>query len=260
MELTLMEYEKIVLEQLKNKEDFYNFLEERNYRIIENNMGHEFSLQDKIEHVEASTLEYLEEISNIIKLSQEEQEERLERLNVDDKDILITSNLYIAARIGALLLKDGVDYMDLVQDGTIALIRSVEEFRKSNYLNFEEFSVLFVARSMILSIAKRLEETKSQFMRYFEHKIEEFGENDELVHELKKKLERLRNLNYFNLRCSLSDVEYRLVSEYYGLSGDRNISMYELEKKLELSSGSGEKTFQNAINKLSRFGGEMFEV
>lgn len=260
MELTMLDYEKIVLETLENSENFKEFLEEKNYRIIENNEGHIFSENDKIEHIEASTLEYLEEISNLDKLSGEEQEEKLERLNVDDKDILITSNLYLTARVAALLLKDGIDYIDLVQDGTIALIRAIEEFKYSNYLNFEEFAVLFIARAMIFSINKRVEENKSQFIRYFDHKIEEFNENKELVEELQKKCDRLNAINYFDMKCSLSDIEYKIVVEYYGLKSERNISMYDLEKKMNLNKGEGEKNFQSAINKLSRFGGEMFAV
>lgn len=260
MRISIAEYEKLVSEKLEDFNEFNKFLSEENLELDEEREETLFSNNGEISHVEASTLEYLEEISGIERLDENELEEKLERLTVDDKDILITKNLRIPARIAALLLKDGIDYIDLVQEGSIALIRAIEGFRKSNYMDFEKYAVLFVARSIILSINRRMEETKSQFIRYFNHEKEEYSHNEELSQELDKKIARLESLSYEELPYTLNNHEYRIINEYYGLKGDRNISMIELEKELGLEKNQGEAVFQMAINKLSRFGGEMFQV
>lgn len=260
MKISIAEYEKLVLEKLEDFNEFNKFLNEENIELDEEREESLFSNNLEISHVEASTLEYLEEISGIEILEENELEEKLERLTVDDKDILITKNLRIPARIAALLLKDGIDYIDLVQEGSIALIRAIEGFRKSTYISFEKYAVLYVARSIILSINKRMEETKSQFIRYFNHEKEEYSHNGELVEELDKKITRIENLSYGELPYTLNNYEYRTITEYYGLYDNRNISMVDLEKKLGLEKNQGEAVFQMAINKLSRFGGEMFQV
>ncbi|MGL4402907.1 MAG: sigma factor [Fusobacteriaceae bacterium] len=260
MKILITEYEKLVLERLEDFDEFNKFLDEGNLELDEERNEGIFSDNEEVSHVEASTLEYLEEISSIERLEEKELEEKLERLNVDDKDILITKNLRIPARIAALLLKDGIDYIDLVQEGSIALIRAIDGFRKSNYINFEKYAVLFVARSIILSINRRMQETKSQFIRYFNHEKEQYAHNTELVEELDKKIAKLENLSYEELSYTLNNNEYKIVAEYYGLDADRNISIVELEKKIGLEKNQGEVIFQMAINKLSRFGGEIFQV
>ncbi|MGL5962892.1 MAG: hypothetical protein ACRC0F_10795 [Cetobacterium sp.] len=260
MKITISEYEQLVLEKLENYNDFNLFLNEENIKLDKGRENSIFSLDNGVSHIEASTLEYLEEISGIEKLEENELEEKLDRLTVDDKDILITKSLRIPARMAALLLKDGIDYIDLVQEGSIALIRAIDSFGNSNYTDFEKYAELFVARSIILSTNKRMEETKSQFIRYFNHEKQEYSHNLELINELEKKINQLENLTYEKIPYTLNNSEYRIVVEYYGLESDRNISMIELEKILGLEKNTGEKIFQIAMNKLSRFGGEMFSV
>lgn len=260
MRLTIAEYEEIILEKLQDFNDFNNFLDEEILELDERREDNRYSSNQDTTHVEASTLEYLEEISGIERLGEDELEEKLERLNVDDKDILITKSLRIPARVAALLLKDGVDYIDLVQEGSIALIRAIDGFRKSSYVDFEKYAVLFVARSVILCIDRRMKEVKSEFIRYFNHEKEEYSHNEELVQELEKRIEKINNLSYSELLYTLNSEEYKIVEEYYGLNRDRNISMLEIEKSMRLEKGKGEVIFQNAINKLSRFGSEMFTV
>lgn len=260
MKLTVAEYEKIVLENLKSFSEFNKFLDEEIIELEEERERDLYSCNIEISHVEASTLEYLEEISRIDKMNEDEMYERLERLNVDDKDILITKNLRIPVRIAALLLKDGIDYIDLVQEGTIALIRAIEGFRKSNYMNFEKYAIVYVSRSIILCINRRMEELKSEFIRFFNHEKEKYSHNEELVKELNKKIIRLSELSYSNLFYTLNREEYQIIVEYYGLMNERNVSMLEIEKKIGLQKNQGEIIFQNAVNKLSKFGGEMFQI
>lgn len=258
--MRLIDFEKLVIDELLSEKEFKEYLEE-NTPVLDFNMdGHLYSKNSKVDNIEVSTLEYLEEISTIPPLSSDIVEEAVDSMDPESKSLLITDNLKLVSYLGMLILKDGIDFMDLIQEGTVGLIQGVESYSSSQYNDLKEYLKINIARRMVLYIFERMEENKSEFLSYFNEKAEDYAEKEDLQEGIIAKMEEIQNISYFNLLNSIHPVEKEMIAMYYGFLDKRILSMYEIEKALNLDHGDGDAIFQNGINKLSRFGGELFKI
>ena len=258
--MRIIDFEKLVIEQLLNENEFKEFLEEPPVTLDLDMEGHTYSSNTKVENVETSALEYLEEIGSILSLNSDEVEECIDIMDTESKSKLITDNLKLVSYLGMLMLKDGIDFMDLVQEGTVALIQGVESYSVSNYHDLKSYLTINIVRKMVLYTYERFEEKKSEFLSYFNEKAEEYSLKEELQDGINKKMKEIMEINYFYLLNSITPIEKQVIAMYYGFLEERNISMYEIEKKLNIDHGDGDAIFQTAINKISRFGGELFTI
>ncbi|MGL5122927.1 MAG: sigma factor [Fusobacteriaceae bacterium] len=258
--MKLREYEIVVVEELKEDEEFQEFLEKNIIQLEENLKDHLFSNNKEFQNIETSTLEYLEEVSIVPILSPKEEKEKFEIGGIEERDEIITKKLYLSIRMGMYQLKDGIDYMDLIQEGTIALIKAVEKYKNSGYKDFDTYAKLYIVRAMVLFIYRKMEEIRTEFIVYFEEKKKEYIDSLDLVEGFEKRIVEIKNITYLSLKNSLNEKEIEILIGYYGLDSKKSLSIYELEESLKLEKGTGEKLFQIAINKLSRFGGEMIAI
>lgn len=257
--MELFEFEELILEELYEVEIFNEYLE-KNLIEIEKTLQDRVISDVKIDFLEVSVLEYLEEISKIKEMTKEEIEHAINDLNIETKDELITKNLKIAVIFAMYLLKEGIDYLDLVQEGSIGIIEGIEKFKESGYLKLDEYLKLYVIRKMVIYIDKKLKQNKAEFIGYFQGLKIEYQDNEELKEELNRKIDTIEKIEYRKLKNILSDLEIEIVIDYYGFGIQGKKSMYEIEKKYNLNNGQGEEIFQKGINKLSKFGGEFFEI
>lgn len=254
--MNLREYEELVLQTIGKPLELEEFINEKIPSVELENQELTYSKNVEIKHIERSTLEYLEEISQIPYM---EDDENMDFEN-SDTELLISANLRLVSFLGMKMLKEGIDFMDLVQEGTIALIEGVEKFKNSPYINFKNFLQIEILKKMILNINENLENKKIELLGFFEGKTEEFRDNEELLEELNRKKKEVSDKNYYELENTLFPIEIGVVELYYGLNRKESLSIYEIEKELELEAGKGEEIFQSGINKLSRFGSELFRI
>lgn len=257
--MKIKEFETLIIQSLYEDEDFYEFINENAVDFEEDLSEQKNTKYENYDNLETGTLEYFEEISQIDFLEEEELSKKIENLEENLEEI-VTKNLRIVLKIGMLFLKEGIDYMDLVQEGTLELINCVKNFDQSRYLEFKKYAKINIARRMIIYINERLEENKSEFLRYFENTREEYSSKEDIVEELTKKIKIIKSIKFNNLYNTLNDLEFRIVEKYYGLNGEKSYSMFEIEKMYNIEKGDAEGIFQNSINKLSKFGGEFFKI
>ena len=253
--MRLREYEEFILENFEKKIEIENFINENMPFIEFDKEELSYAGNVEIKHIERSTLEYLEEISKLPYL-----EEDLSDYETIDTETLISMNLRLVSFLGMKLLKEGIDFMDLVQEGTIALIEGIEKFKNSPYIDLKKFLEVEILKRMIFNINESLESKKSEILCFFQGKAEEFENNDEVLEELKKKITEIKNKNYHELENTLFPLEVEVINSYYGLDRKKSFSIFEIEKELELEKEKGEEIFQSGINKLSRFGSELFRI
>ncbi|MGL4393485.1 MAG: hypothetical protein ACRCSK_08665 [Fusobacteriaceae bacterium] len=247
--MDLKEYEFLVIDQLCDEENFFDFIEKNIIKLDENLRGHLFSEEKKVVgNIEIGALEYLEEIA---KISPELEENiKVKNITEDTEEEFITKKMYLPAKLALYLAKEGIGYVDLVQEGSFGLIHATKKFENSGYKNFDDYAKLFVARSMILHIYERLQESKSEFILFFQNKKEEYEEKEDLFLELDKKQKQVENIEYSFLKNILQQEEIELVIKYFGLG----------KKVRDLTLPKGEEFFQAIINKLSKVGGAIFTV
>lgn len=290
MELNIEDYELKIIEELQDENDFFKFLDEnggiklnfqrKNDIPVEKNGNNYFS--------EDIVLEYLEQISHYLPLNQEEVKELLSTIEEEDsRDKIIMGYLRDVARVALGYLRSGIDYMELIQEGSIAIIGGLEDY-KVNYGEFNDYMIAYITRNMILDVNDRLTDTKNGYMAYFnnkkhqllEHEIvneleeeeldEELDIDEEIIEdenkllsseeEINKKIAILNGITLQTLPSKLTLEEKNIIELYYGIVGDKRESLLEIEDKLSIPRGEGEKKFMAALEKLASGGGRLFRI
>jgi RNA polymerase primary sigma factor len=77
----------------------------------------------------------------------------IERGDLQARDTMIESNLRLVHAVAATFRGSGVPFVDLVQEGTIGLVRAVELFDRRRDVRFSTYAVWWIRRSMRDAIA-----------------------------------------------------------------------------------------------------------
>lgn len=216
---------------------------------------------------EEGVLDYLEEIASI----------ELATISKDTQDDKILLNLPTVAHLGMYYLREGVSYLDIVQEGTLGLISALENYDEKIYGDFENYKRFWIIRGMIIFIHSKIEDIKNEFKSFFREKRERFNEEThidvedgsevyltekdllptlESIDRREKMGDRIFKFEALKNRLSLRQIE--VLKEYFGFEVERRFSIFEIEEKMELASGEGEKLFETAMVTLSTVKGKMF--
>lgn len=108
--------------------------------------------------LEDDTLQtYLKEIGRISLLKSDEERNLGKLIKEQNSDIakrkLIQANLRLVVSIAKKYIGQGVNFMDLVQEGSIGLIRASEKFDYSKNFKFSTYATWWIKQSIIRAIA-----------------------------------------------------------------------------------------------------------
>lgn len=183
----------------------------------------------------------------------------------------VEKNLKKVYQIGLYMLREGIAYEDLTQEGIIGLIKAHEVFK--DYRDFKLYKDYYIAREMFNYIVNYSNYRKSAFKNYAEceihrnthskvslkdrDKLEELKklekENKEKqieeMKQLEKKAEKL--FDYLNLRYRLSEREIEVLTLYYGFDGEDKKSFSEIVDIKKIDNDSLDKMLKEAMFKLS---------
>lgn len=134
-----------------------NFDEKLNMPHLDDGHDSEIKIFSAVAHEDDLLQAYLKEIGKI-KLLKSEEEKDLGRLikeqNCDiAKRKLIQANLRLVVSIAKKYVGQGVLFMDLVQEGSIGLIRAAEKFDYSKNFKFSTYATWWIKQSIIRAIA-----------------------------------------------------------------------------------------------------------
>ena len=99
---------------------------------------------------------YLNAIGKIPLLTEEEEKEVTQRVVEGDKEAfkkLIDSNLRLVVSIARRYINRGVDFLDLVEEGNLGLIRAVEKFDPSKGYRFSTYATWWIRQAITRAIA-----------------------------------------------------------------------------------------------------------
>lgn len=281
--IDIRELEKLIIEKYKDDVDYKEFLEENSRKEIVFNVESSSTkeLEEMEEFAEETVIDYLDEIANLEVISDEEERESLEMLENADKEQLVIKYLGEAASVAFNYVKDGIAYMDIVQEGTVGLIKAIDNYVPELNGDFRNYIKYWIAREIILFIQNKIEDIKYEFKNYFKTKKENFGKEhhhhheDEGIHEhgevyLKEedllpsieaieKREKLvdKKINFFALNNRLSLRQIEVLNLYFGFGKEKRHSIFEIEDVLKLEKGQGEEIFQEALLILSTVEGKI---
>ena len=215
-------------------------------------------------------------------ISDEEENNYLKDINESVKEKIIVKNLNEVASIAFNYVKTGIAYMDVVQEGTVGLIKAVDYYDSDKNGDFKNYSKYWISREIVLYIESKVADIRNEFKNFFKNKKENFGkehhhdhdhdeehQHDEVylkeedilptIESIEKREKMVeKRIDFFTLENRLSERQMEVLNYYFGFGKNKRFSIFEIEDVLKLESGQGEELFQSALLILSTVEGKMF--
>ena len=112
---------------------------------------------------------YLEEISRYPLLTSEEEISLLKKINegdMDAKNLFIKSNLRLVVSIAKKYIDKGMDFLDIIQEGNLGLMRAVEMFDVSKGYKFSTYATQCIERYIFYSFADKVKGVRLPYKLY----------------------------------------------------------------------------------------------
>lgn len=125
--------------------------------------------------------QYFHEIGMYEPIKREEEEEIIKKAQAgdpDSRDLLVTSNLKLVAKVALKYSKSGTNYIDLIQEGTIGLIKAIDKYDSKKGHNFSSYAVWWIKRDIINSIANKINTIKIPNYIYLQNRKIKIFENE----------------------------------------------------------------------------------
>ena len=212
----------------KEKTDkIYDFLESNGVDILrpdEEDIDPDLFLEEEleeeedidIEHIDLSVPEgvsmedpvrmYLKEIGKVPLLSTEEEIELAKRVELGDEDAkqrLAEANLRLVVSIAKRYVGRGMQFLDLIQEGNLGLIKAVEKFDYTKGYKFSTYATWWIRQAITRSIADQartiripvhMVETINRLIRVSRQLLQELGRepsSEEIAQRMDLPVERV---------------------------------------------------------------------
>jgi|GEM_PF-2019915 len=147
---------------------------EEKEKVMDQPMGDGYYSEEIIE-------QYFHEIGMYEPIKRENEDEIIRKAqegDADSRDLLVTSNLKLVAKVALKYSKSGTNYIDLIQEGTIGLIKAIDKYDPAKGHNFSSYAIWWIKRDIINSIANRINTIKIPNYIYLQNRKIKIFEND----------------------------------------------------------------------------------
>ena len=152
---------------------------------------------------------YLKEIGKVPLLTSEEEVELAKRMSEGDEEAkkrLAEANLRLVVSIAKRYVGRGMLFLDLIQEGSLGLIKAVEKFDYQKGFKFSTYATWWIRQAITRAIADQartiripvhMVETINKLVRVSRQLLQELGREpspEEIAEELKMPVERVREI------------------------------------------------------------------
>ncbi len=153
---------------------------------------------------------YLKEIGKVGLLSSDEELELAKRMKDGDENAkkkLAESNLRLVVSIAKRYVGRGMQFLDLIQEGNLGLIKAVDKFDYTKGYKFSTYATWWIRQAITRAIADQartiripvhMVETINKLVRVSRQLVQELGREptpEELAEELKMPLDKVREIS-----------------------------------------------------------------
>ena len=131
---------------------------------------------------ENSLSQYLKEIASTPLLTKEQEEIAFAE---GDKDLLIKSNLRLVVSIAKHYKNQGLSFQDLIQEGTIGLIKAIEKFDTTTGYKLSTYATWWIKQSISRALTNQ-----ARTVRIPAHLIEKLSKINKAKRELEQEFDR----------------------------------------------------------------------
>ncbi|MGI6052603.1 MAG: RNA polymerase sigma factor RpoD [Bilifractor sp.] len=192
-----------------NDEDMMRLEEEENDDDNSENLEHiDLSVQEGVS-IEDPVRMYLKEIGKVPLLTGEEEIELAKRMEQGDeeaKNKLATANLRLVVSIAKHYVGRGMQFLDLIQEGNLGLLKAVEKFDYRKGYKFSTYATWWIRQAITRAIADQartiripvhMVETINKQVRVSRQLLQELGREptpEEIAAEMHVPVERVREI------------------------------------------------------------------
>ncbi len=152
---------------------------------------------------------YLKEIGRYALLTPEEEVELAERMQAGDEDAkrrMIEANLRLVVAIAKRYSGRGLQFLDLIQEGNLGLMKAVDKFDHTKGYKFSTYATWWIRQSITRAIADQartiripvhMVETINKVIRTSRELLQKLGHDpsaDEIAEELNMPVEKVREI------------------------------------------------------------------
>jgi RNA polymerase primary sigma factor len=204
-------------------EDFYTYLQERNVELLEGDEHkapprQEAQLEEeklpqvpKLDLTVEPSLDslrlYLREIGKVPLLTADQEvslAKRIERGDMSAKTHMIEANLRLVVSIAKGYLGRGLTFLDLIQEGSLGLIRAVEKFDYRKGYKFSTYATWWIRQAVTRAIAD-----KARTIRIPVHMVEKLNKVVHIERQLVQRLGREPNAEEIADELEMTPEEVR---------------------------------------------------
>jgi RNA polymerase primary sigma factor len=189
-------------------DDFYQALDELQIEIVAAEVEEEPALDEETREVSTDSLQlFLKDIGRVELLTAAQEVELAKRIERGDhraKQQMVEANLRLVVSIAKKYRNQGLPFLDLIQEGTIGLVRAAEKFDYRKGFKFSTYATWWIRQAVARALAD-----KARTIRMPVHVVEKL--NKIVRSERKLRAELGREPNSFeigrDLELSVDEVE-----------------------------------------------------
>ena len=214
-----------------------------------------------INKFEPSLKNYFKDLKKCKPLSRDEEIELCRRYRTNHdlaaRNRLVTANLQYVAKVARCYEGKGLSYSDLIAEGNIGLMKSIERFDETKGNKLISYSVWWIKQTILEALNKRNGISGDDFPNN-EHQEED---NDDLIQPQKnpedglfiEESDSFKNENSETLSMilqSLNEREKTIIAHYYGLGVMKQKTYEEIGKMLSLTKERVRQIAESALLKM----------
>ncbi len=188
-------------------DEFYTALEELHIDVVEEPDAEEgLNLQPESREVSTDALQlFLKDIGKVPLLTAAQEVELAKRIERGDhaaKQKMVESNLRLVVSIAKNYRNQGLPFLDLIQEGTIGLVRAAEKFDYRKGFKFSTYATWWIRQAVARALAD-----KARTIRMPVHVVEKLNKIGRIERKLLGELGREPSVEEIAIELELDPVE-----------------------------------------------------
>ena len=188
-------------------DEFYAALEEQQIEVVDGVEDADVEVEEaKASEVSTDTLQlFLKDIGRVPLLTAAQEVElakRIERGDHSAKQAMVEANLRLVVSIAKRYRNQGLPFLDLIQEGTIGLVRAAEKFDHRKGFKFSTYATWWIRQAVARALAD-----KARTIRMPVHVVEKLNKIVRTERNLRAKLGREPNSEEIGLELDLLPEE-----------------------------------------------------